>query len=249
MSESASFETKRENVAFAEFKENMRDPSHLPAHREITRAFRTKAEWESFCDMDGNRVYEFINEEFVEALCTYLAQRISAYRKGEQPVTILEVGAGNGRLSHFLRERLEAKVPGAFDLKTTGSGTWRLNTTFPVETMDHAQALATYKPEIVIFSWMPYGEDATADFRAAESVKEYLLIGEEEGCCGDMWFTWGDKFGAQPEEKNKPAPYEADGFDRQEIKRVSDEQICRTDDPGMYYRSKTVSFRRKTVLN
>jgi hypothetical protein len=42
---------------------------------------------------------------------------------------------------------------------------------------------------------MPPKKDWTKNFRAVDSVEEYILIGEKDSnCCGDHWLTWGSIF-------------------------------------------------------
>jgi hypothetical protein len=236
-----------------ELRERLRDPSYLPTHEDFSLAFKSEKlyppEWHDFCFNEENPIFEFLNEEHLRAFGDYLSQRAEELGASEDsPITILEVGAGNGRLTYFLQQKLEAKLPGKVKVIATDSGEWGLKNFFPVETIGHKEALEKYKPKIVVFSWMPYGADFTKDFRAAECVDEYILIGETDaGCCGHEWLTWGyswffddDKLGG----KIVP-PYIADGFERKELEDVSTHQICRTDLPGLCCHSKTTSFKRK----
>ena len=236
-----------------ELREKLRDPYFLPTHDDIARAFKKEGHfsesWCDFCFDKENPVFEFLNEEFITAFSQYLSERVEGLGASEDsPITILEVGAGNGRLSHFLQQKLEAKLPGKVKVIATDSREWSLKTAFPVETIGHNEALEKHKPKMVVFSWMPYQEDVTDDFRAADSVEEYILIGETDGgCCGDKWRTWGQPWSFDEEDggEEKVAPYTADGFKRENIKDVSDHQICRTDEPGDYRYSSTTSFRRE----
>lgn len=235
-----------------ELREKMRDPNFLPTRKDIIRAFRPEGhllelEWVQFCHDEENPVYEFLNAEFITAFSNYLAQRVKNLGASEDsPVTILEVGAGNGRLSHFIQQRLAAMLPGKVKVVATDSGKWGLKTAFPVEAIGHKEALGKYEPNIVIFSWMPYEKDVTDDFRAAGSVDEYILIGETVGCCGDIWRTWGESWSFDDKDiEGKVAPYIADGFERQNIDEVSVHQICRSDYLDDDGHSSTVSFRRE----
>jgi len=241
-----------EQLSPNELKEKFRDPSYLPTHKDVSQAFNSEdgfsAEWFHFCSDRENPIFEFLNEEFINAFSVYLSSRIESLGASENsPITILEVGAGNGRLSHFLRQKLEMLFPGKIKVIATDSGEWELKTSFPVETIGHKEALQKYQPQIVIFSWMPYEEDYTKDFRTTQSVDEYILIGETDGgCCGHNWETWGYAWSFDEEkEEEKIAPYVADGFERKNIDDVSVHQICRTDQPENYYHSSTTSFRRK----
>ncbi len=50
-----------------------------------------------------------------------------------------------------------------------------------MEQMSYTVAL-TKNPTIVISSWMPAREDWTAAIRATESVRAFIMIGDEEQC-------------------------------------------------------------------
>jgi hypothetical protein len=41
---------------------------------------------------------------------------------------------------------------------------------------DYANALDEYQPQLVLSCWQPMGVDWTADFRATQSVMEYLMV-------------------------------------------------------------------------
>lgn len=232
-------------------REKLLDPSYLPTRDEIYRAFVSKKDWYNFIDQSGHTTYEFLNEEFISALADYLSQRIEALGASvDSPVTILEAGAGNGRLSHFLRQKLEEKLPGKVKVVAVDQGSWGLRSKFPVEDMDHNEALKKYKPQIVLFSWIPPGADPTADFRAEKSVDEYILIGEADSSCGSAWYTWGENYSGRHD--GEVAPYEADGFEREKLEDISLQQISRASDWEYlaregYSRSTTESFRRSSL--
>ena len=127
------------------------DPSNLPSHSEVTSFFKFNSQWDAFCFNQEQPVFEFLNKEYVNALSDYLVTQISTYKKSkDNPLTILEIGAGNGRLSHFLRLKLNQLAPNQTRVMATDSGGWNLETHFPVEQLDHTQALNKYNPDIVI---------------------------------------------------------------------------------------------------
>ncbi|MDI6603285.1 MAG: hypothetical protein QME57_04235 [Patescibacteria group bacterium] len=233
-----------------ELRKKLRDPNFLPSHKEIRKAFADWEQWMEFCFDKENPVFEFLNEEYLNALADYFVGKIQEYGASEEkPLVILEIGAGNGRLSHFLQQKLEERAPGQTKVVATDSGEWRLKRDFPVEQLKHDEAMKKYSPDIVIVSWMPYLQDSSKDIRKCPSVKEYILIGETDGgCCGDPWETWGQPWLLWDEDDEggeKIPPYEADGFEREDLDELSDLQICRTDEPGRYRHSRTVSFKRK----
>lgn len=235
-------------------RERLRDPTHLPTHAEINRAFRPSGrlwddDWRNFCFDEQNPVYEFLNREYVGALSGYLAERVQDLgATAEQPVTILEVGAGSGRLSHFISEQLAPEMQDRVRVVATDNGNWQsVKPQFPVEQMDYAEALKKHNPAIVIGSWMPYQDDWTPAFRQAESVKEYLLIGETDGGCCASDATWGNRpWDAEDDGEGFIPEYERDNFERVDLDEISEHQICRTDAPGSFYHSRTVSFRRQS---
>ena len=86
---------------------------------------------------------------------------------------------------------------------------------------------------MVLCSWMPPGQDWTADFRRPVDiandataygendgdegeeperlVEEYILIGEaDDGTCGHNWHTWGNADFRTEED----APHDLDGYER-----------------------------------
>jgi hypothetical protein len=245
-----------------EMREKLRDPSFLPSFKELARhlgAFRgysrhDSGEWQKWNDLVSDKeypIFEIWTKEYIHAFGSYLAQRVEELGGTEEnPTVILEVGAGNGRLTHFLQEKMNELVPGKVKVVASDSGDWKIPPAFPVENIPHDEAVTKHKPKIVIFSWMPYQEDYTADFRAAESVDEYILIGETDGgCCGDEWKTWGQKWTFDEEEEkqreNQPAPYEADGFEKVYQNDLSDLQLSRIDIFEGKSSTSTVSFKKK----
>lgn len=229
-----------------ELQKKLRDPNFLPTHEQITKAFTHWRQWHQFCFDKERPVFEFFNEEHLTALADYFVGKIKEHGASEErPLVILEIGAGNGRLAHFLQQKLEERAPRQTKVIATDSGAWlSVQRDFPVEQLQHDEAMEKYRPDIVICSWIPYKKDFSKDIRKFDSTKEYVLIGEVDGdLCGHDWETWGGSWCS--EGRGKIPPYEADGFEREDLDYLSKLQICRTDDPGSYWRSKTVSFKRK----
>ena len=116
---------------------------------------------------------------------------------------VLEVGAGNGELSRHLPRVAydDVRPEGA-----VGSGRRTVEPCYSVvacddhpssnpigivERADYKAALSTYRPHLVLCSWMPMGVDWSADFRrgarrgvhgkgfsARRNLGEYILLGE-----------------------------------------------------------------------
>lgn len=77
------------------------DLTETPAEK-----FITSVPFTYFFSNQLNKVCEIFTQEYVKGLATYLGHRIKALLEedaGLARVSLAEVGAGNGRLSHFLR--------------------------------------------------------------------------------------------------------------------------------------------------
>uniref|UniRef100_A0A7S2WHF1 Methyltransferase domain-containing protein n=1 Tax=Mucochytrium quahogii TaxID=96639 RepID=A0A7S2WHF1_9STRA len=154
-------------------------------------------EFNLYCER--NFVYEFFTSDYANALHKHLLQvsRSIATKEGKSTVTILEIGAGTGKLTNYLNS-IRVKNDPALKFVATDTGTWAAKHKYKrvngvsVEKYDYKTALEKFQPDIVLCSWMPLGEDWTQEIRNTQSVKEYILIGEiDDGCCGHPWRTWG----------------------------------------------------------
>ncbi|MDB5264947.1 MAG: uncharacterized protein JWN64_518 [Parcubacteria group bacterium] len=248
------------------FQEKLKDPNYFPSYAEL----RPLAD--SFSNEEGdsvfptredgirdfavnNHIFEVFTQEYIEKFSGYLKERIANLSSGDEPITILEVGAGNGKLSHLLKDSMKDLVAsGKVKLVATDSGDWEIDSPWEnVEKLEVKDALKKYHPNIVISSWMPHGEDWTKDFREEKSVKEYVLIGPYGPCGSDA--TWehtrpefekmyGDKELAK---KMQPSSFDRDGFIRTDHGELSEYQISRLDIGGeaktiSEWRSGTTSF-------
>ena len=212
------------------------------------------------CEQAG--IYEFWTKEYVAGLAAYLMDR--AEEKGADGNTIiLDVGAGDGTLAHFLRSALEAPAAQGVHVESklqksvptvvaTDDGSWKIRPRFEVENIGVGEAVTKYRQMcdqlIVLCSWMPMGVDWTADIRA-NGADEIILIGEcDDGNCGDNWLTWGnpefrDEMGEDEHGDSLLAPYRNDGYQRHDLDNLSKLQFSRFDS-SVSSNSKTVSFRR-----
>jgi len=67
--------------------------------------FQTPLDWIYFFSNGYRKQCEIWNEEYLEALSSYIASRLTPLLHANQgaPINVLEVGAGDGRLTHFLK--------------------------------------------------------------------------------------------------------------------------------------------------
>lgn len=167
-----------------------------------------------------NNLFQIWNKEYIEALSKEILNLV-----GKD--LVLEVAAGDGMLSHWLREY-------GVDIKATDNMSWHnheptdrnipIKLHSEVEELDAIEAIRKYKPRMVIVSWIPYSNEL--DCEILDEDPEYLiLIGEGRGgCTGSMKFC-GDDWG----EDNKTSAYwKQKGYNEDDLD-VDKWNICRTD--------------------
>ena len=212
-------------------------------------------------DATGMPQYEVFNADHIEALAAYFIVRMAEL--GLPALSVVEVGAGDGRLSHFLRVALaksDAQGADRVTITATDDNSRQLEQFYAVETCDAAEVMNRFQPDVVLVSWMELGQDWTSSFRACESVREYVLVGEvDAGACGHPWNTWGHTFRDCAAKPGDVAPFAAGGFERVELDELSALQLSQFDEPWQKHVprmgddgqlqpwcswSHTVSFRR-----
>eukprot|EP00946_MAST-07B_sp_MAST-7B-sp1_P000133 g133.t1 len=212
---------------------------------------------------EENQMYEVFTREYVDTLVDTIIG-IKGRRHGERDgsmardFVVVEIGAGTGALSHHMRRRLyELEHKGvagvkSIDVIATDSGSWKLDGgDFPVEPYNVKEALERLKPDLVITSWMPAGEDWTKDFRRA-AIPDYLLIGEaDDGCTGHNWLTWGNKAYMEAKDHERKiggrsivAPFAEDGYKRTDLQDLAQLQLQRYDCKMAPNQSTTVLFSK-----
>jgi hypothetical protein len=246
-----------------ELIEKMHDPSFLPSHQVLFQYFKKftlgsfeenpeQKKWYDFVFKE-NKIFEIWTKEYINALGEYLTQRVKELSgTKENPTVILEVGAGDGRLIHFLQEKMNELIPDRVILVASDSGNWKISPSFTVENIINKEALVKYNPRIVICSWMPDDIDFTADFRATASVDEYILIGRpDDNQSGKPWETWGAEWAKNFEGHEGMPPYQEDGFEKEYHNDLKSLQLSRieiwegsTGNDKYPTRSSTVSFKK-----
>lgn len=153
------------------------DPTYVPSLAEVQAAEATpegRAAAEDYYNLDlRTGQYEIWTQEYIAGLGSYVARTLTGY--GQPGATVLEVGAGHGRLSGLLRQDLGARGLGASVVATDIKPP--RETYFPVERIGHEEALEKYQPTLVIASWMLVRHDWTRAMRKTPSVRDYILIG------------------------------------------------------------------------
>ena len=115
-------------------------------------------------------IYCFYTRELIAELCATI---------GDRPC--LEIGAGDGTLARFLREKGVRITP-------TDDHSWKHAIEYPteVENLDARRALAKYQPPVVVCSWPPPGNAFESQVFATPSVELYIMIGSRNlVACGN----------------------------------------------------------------
>ena len=160
--------------------------------------------------------YEVITADYVTQLARYLRRRrleiLGADASSTRPLRVLELGAGDGRLTRHLREHLDGHgiEVCATDDHSLGLAKGGRHGVVAADALD-AVAVAGNKCgfsrepttavsssslpgacDVALVCWQPMGVDWTAAIRASASFQEYVLVGEvDDGICGDPLATWG----------------------------------------------------------
>ena len=89
------------------------DPKFLQnVASEENLSYLTPLDWIFFFSNHPNKVCEVFTQEYVRGLADYLAHRIASLLEGGlKKVTITDIGAGNGRLTHFLKVSFYTPTP------------------------------------------------------------------------------------------------------------------------------------------
>jgi len=177
--------------------------------------------WHTVCVR--HHIFQLWNKEYIDILAKEIKLLI-----GEEPA--LEVAAGDGMLSHWLREH-------GVDIKATdamsGQWDWDLHPSrSKVEKLDAIEAIRKYKPRLVVVSWIELG--STLDIKILEENPEFvIIIGERRGGCTGSREFW--------------EVYEKKGYTLEYFDEVDKFNICRSDSAipgfGMRRHSETALFR------
>lgn len=166
--------------------------------------------WFTVCSK--NNIFQIWNKEYIEALSKEILNLV-----GKD--FVLEVAAGDGMLSHWLREY-------GVNIKATDNMSREpsIQTYSEVEELDAVSAIRKYESRMVVASWIEY--DSELDCEILDEEPEYLiLIGEGNGGCTGSTKFWGDNW----DEDNKiPAYWIKKEYGEKQLE-VDTWNLCRTD--------------------
>ncbi len=128
-------------------------------------------------------IYCFYSVELIDELRALIADRVC-----------LEIGAGDGTLTRFLADK-------GVKIRATDNYGWSHAIDYPeiVEKLGAKQALDKYRPQAVICSWPPPGNNFEQAVFTAKCVDIYIVIGSRYSFAAGNWrsystqnrFEWG----------------------------------------------------------
>lgn len=124
-------------------------------------------------------VFQLWNRQYIEGLVELLKPLPGPY---------LEVGAGDGVLSHWLREY-------GINYIATDNFSWKIEAVHPVEGLSVGEAIEKYHPRTAIASWAIL--EGTVDRPLFEAqIPNIITIGESNGgACGAIWDGYPERLG------------------------------------------------------
>jgi hypothetical protein len=122
-------------------------------------------------------IYCFYSRELIQSLVGMIAGR-----------SCLEIGAGDGTLARFLKDR-------DVQITATDNYGWTQAVKYPewVNKLDAREALSTYTPEVVICSWPPSQNDFERDVFKTSSVQLYIVIGSRHHFAFGDWKAYTEQ--------------------------------------------------------
>ena len=126
-------------------------------------------------------------QHLLEALQDIVLELRLTYR--HRPIRILELGAGCGKLAHFIDEQLRAHFGRESLLciaTDDGRDGYTKDSPFSVTRLSAVEALATMSPDIVLLAWQPQETRWTDYIEATPSVEAYIMIGDP-AVTGGLW--------------------------------------------------------------
>lgn len=161
----------------------------LMSYAEVSEFFKQvektySSGWTMYCrghNINNRRIYQVFSEEFIDEIAEIINRKLSETGEGN---LVLEVMAGDGKLSEFLRPRIKGV------LITTDSMEWE-TIKYPdfIEELSAEDAINKYNPDIIIMCWEPYGSRLGVNL--AKEGRALIWIGEGSGgCCGGFDYEY-----------------------------------------------------------
>lgn len=132
-------------------------------------------------------IYCFYSRPLIEQLATMIAAR-----------PCLEIGAGDGTLSRFLKDQ-------GVQIAATDNYGWKHAVQYPADVipLDAKEALKKYQPEVVICSWPPSNNTFEREVFNTASVQLYIVISSRHQFASGNWADYKSQTSFSLEEDKK----------------------------------------------
>jgi hypothetical protein len=130
-------------------------------------------------------IYCFYSRQLIEALVRLIASR-----------SCLEIAAGDGTLSRFLKDK-------GVSITATDDYSWKHEVKYPsfVQNMEAQESLERYSPEVVICSWPPAGNRFERQVFKTKSVQLYIVISSRHRFAAGNWEDYSQQSAFSCEEE------------------------------------------------
>jgi len=167
-----------------------------------------------------NNIFQVWCDEYIDELKNEIKKLV-----GDD--LVLEVCAGDGMLTHWLKEK-------GVNIIATDNMSWHNKDKRPIKlygqaiAIDAIDAIKKFKPRLIIASWVEYGSTLDVDI-LKENPEFFINIGERYGGCTGSELLWES--------------YDKRGYASKELENVDKYNLCRTDDAlGVRHSSTTLFF-------
>lgn len=193
----ASVDTKHQEEVLKNIEQKLHDPRKLLLLEEVDYVVNKRR---GFPYQRSRERFEYIllTKEYIAVLGNHLLHSIQQCLQHRSTAVILEVGAGTGRLTHFLKEfvlghMIETQRERILFV-ACDPGRDHIEALFPVERLTAEQASNKYRPNILLACWPNYSlvdeeQDSTGQDRPHENfleqhpdLEEIIMIADLPTC-------------------------------------------------------------------
>lgn len=133
-----------------DYIKKLEDPYYLPSIHEVVFEVNKNQLWSLL--KRSNVWYEIVTQDLIQWLISHL----SVYKTSKDKIKILELGAWQGKLAHFLKQSLSDLYDNLFEIRAVDNNnelSWE-NQLPIVEDIDMNDVVSSYEPNIIISSWL-----------------------------------------------------------------------------------------------
>jgi len=176
---------------------DIHDSMYLPSLEELDDFIASVKDDSDKLEFNGRLEHQLLSKEYIRSLGAYYVDRISQLLEGQEELKIMELGAGSGRLTHFLSNEILSNLSESQKNRVHFVATDKspvADSLFPVEKMTVKDVMVREEPDMVLLSWPSYNWMRYFD-ESGDGIKDIMLIGIPMSCEGPYSGStseWGD---------------------------------------------------------